>query len=298
MVSIIIPIYNSANYLQRCLDFVVHQTYNDWELILVDDGSVDDSKSLCDKEAESDGRIRVLHQNNQGASIARRNGIREAQGEWLTFVDSDDIIENDYIERLFHAVQQFHVKVAACDQIQHIEGTDVVVEKDKESILLDEKELHDRFFKYQFWGFWGKIYHKSVFKDVYFPSYTINEDYVVMAQLFDRYKQIAYVPMGLYHYMIHSDSLSHQKLSPRMFDEFYNKLWVVNFYKRGNPQYVKQAEAQLTETCIKLIGAIKDEEYRNVKREMRHYLHRHIINIIFNPYLLLALKIMALRRCL
>ena len=297
MVSIIIPIYNSANYLQRCLDSVVHQTYNDWELILVDDGSVDDSKSLCDKEAESDGRIRVLHQNNQGASIARRNGIREAQGEWLTFVDSDDIIENDYIERLFHAVQQFNVKIAACDQIQHIEGTDVVVEKDNESILLDEKELHDRFFKYQFWGFWGKIYHKSVFKDVYFPSYTINEDYVVMAQLFDRYKQIAYVPMGLYHYMIHSDSLSHQKLSPRMFDEFYNKLWVVNFYKRGNPQYVKQAEAQLTETCIKLIGAIKGVEYSNVKREMRQYLRSQIFNIIFNPSLLLALKVMALRRC-
>lgn len=297
MVSIIIPIYNSANYLQRCLDSVVHQTYNDWELILVDDGSVDDSKSLCDKEAESDGRIRVLHQNNQGASIARRNGIREAQGEWLTFVDSDDIIENDYIERLFHAVQQFNVKIAACDQIQHIEGTDVVVEKDKESILLDEKELHDRFFKYQFWGFGGKIYHKSVFKGIYFPEYTINEDYVVMAQLFDRYKQMAYVPIGLYHYITHDESLSHQKLSPRMFDEFYNKQWVLDFYIKKNPVYIKQAEAQLTETCIKLIGAIKSGQYGAEKRAMCQYLRNHIVKIIHNPYLLFTLKIMAMKRC-
>lgn len=298
MVSVIIPIYNSDQYIGRCLDSVLKQTYKDLEVILVDDGSVDDSGKICDDYAVRESRVKVFHQKNSGASIARKNGIGYAKGELLTFVDSDDIVENDYIERLFNAMQKFRVEIVACDQIKHVEGTDVVVEKDKESILLDEKELHDRFFKYQFWGFWGKIYHKSVFKDVYFPSYTINEDYVVMAQLFDRYKQIAYVPMGLYHYMIHGGSLSHQNLSPRMFDEFYNKLWVVNFYKRENPQYVKQAEAQLTETCIKLIGAIKDEEYRNVKREMRHYLHRHIINIIFNPYLLLALKIMALRRCL
>ena len=297
MVSVIIPIYNSDQYIGRCLDSVLKQTYKDLEVILVDDGSVDDSGKICDDYAVRESRVKVFHQKNSGASIARKNGIGYAKGELLTFVDSDDIVENDYIERLFNAMQKFRVEIVACDQIKHVEGTDVVVEKDKESILLDEKELHDRFFKYQFWGFWGKIYHKSVFKDVYFPSYTINEDYVVMAQLFDRYKQIAYVPMGLYHYMIHGGSLSHQNLSPRMFDEFYNKLWVANFYKRGNPQYVKQAEAQLTETCIKLIGAIKDEEYRNVKREMRQYLRSQIFNIIFNPYLLLALKVMALRRC-
>ncbi len=297
MVSVIIPIYNSDQYIGRCLDSVLKQTYKDLEVILVDDGSVDDSGKICDDYAVRESRVKVFHQKNSGASIARKNGIGYAKGELLTFVDSDDIVENDYIERLFNAMQKFRVEIVACDQIKHVEGTDVVVEKDKESILLDEKELHDRFFKYQFWGFWGKIYHKSVFKDVYFPSYTINEDYVVMAQLFDRYKQIAYVPMGLYHYMIHGGSLSHQNLSPRMFDEFYNKLWVVNFYKRENPQYVKQAEAQLTETCIKLIGAIKDEEYRNVKREMRQYLRSQIFNIIFNPYLLLALKVMALRRC-
>ena len=297
MVSVIIPIYNSDQYIGRCLDSVLKQTYKDLEVILVDDGSVDDSGKICDDYAVRESRVKVFHQKNSGASIARKNGIGYAKGELLTFVDSDDIVENDYIERLFNAMQKFRVEIVACDQIKHVEGTDVVVEKDKESILLDEKELHDRFFKYQFWGFWGKIYHKSVFKDVYFPSYTINEDYVVMAQLFDRYKQIAYVPMGLYHYMIHGGSLSHQNLSPRMFDEFYNKLWVVNFYKRENPQYVKQAEAQLTETCIKLIGAIKGVEYSNVKREMRQYLRSQIFNIIFNPYLLLALKVMALRRC-
>ena len=297
MVSVIIPVYNSELYLSRSIDAVLRQTYTNIEVVLVDDGSTDESSYICDDYVGKDARVSVYHQLNKGASIARKNGIGYAKGEWLTFVDSDDIVENDYIERLFNAMQKFRVEIVACDQIKHVEGTDVVVEKDKESILLDEKELHDRFFKYQFWGFWGKIYHKSVFNGMYFPEYTINEDYVVMAQLFDRYKQMAYVPIGLYHYMTHVESLSHQKLSPRMFDEFYNKQWVLDFYKKKNPKYVKHAEAQLTETCIKLIGHIKSEQYEFEKNSMRQYLRNHIVRIIHNPYLLFTLKIMAMKRC-
>ena len=299
MISVIIPVYNSVQFLGRCVGCLTDQTYKDWELILIDDGSTDGSEMLCDEYARDDGRIKVYHQSNRGASLARKRGIELAQGEWLTFVDSDDIIENDYIEKLFDSIQKFHVKIAACDQIKHIEGTYIVVEKDKDPILLDEKELHDRFFQYQFWGFWGKIYHKSVFEGIYFPEYTINEDYVVMAQLFDRYKQMAHVPVGLYHYMTHSESLSHQKLSMRMFDEYYNKLWVRDFYKTKNPVYLPQAEAQLTETCIKLVRCVKQEDkglqYVEICKRMQHYLKSRSLDILFNPHLKMGLKFMALR---
>ncbi len=298
MVSVIIPIYNSDQYIGRCLDSVLKQTYKDLEVILVDDGSVDDSGKICDDYAVRESRVKVFHQKNSGASIARKNGIGYAKGELLTFVDSDDIVENDYIERLFNAMQKFRVEIVACDQIKHVEGTDVVVEKDKESILLDEKELHDRFFKYQFWGFWGKIYHRSVFENVYFPQYTINEDYVVMAQLFDKYKQMAYVPIGLYHYMVHPSSLSHQPLSSRMFDEYYNKLWVVDFYKKNNLYYIKNAEAQMVETCIKLIGKINTSKFQAEKTQMKEYLRANILKILLNPNLLPALKMMSLRLCI
>ncbi len=210
MVSVIVPVYNSASYLSRCLDSVISQTYVDIEVVLVDDGSTDDSGKICDRYAEKDARVCVYHQKNQGASIARKDGIIKAKGEWLSFVDSDDIVEIDYIERLFDAVKQFGTKMATCDQNQHKEGINILINKSSPSKLLEEKELHQRFFHYQFWDFWGKIYYRSVFKEIYFPQYIINEDYVVMAQLFDRYKQIAYVPIGLYHYMTHNESLSHQ----------------------------------------------------------------------------------------
>ena len=295
MISIIIPVYNSSQYLSRCIDCVFRQTYTNWELILVDDGSTDGSGEICDEIAERNSHtIHVIHQPNQGASFARKVGIEHSKGEWLTFVDSDDIVEDDYLERLYNAVTQYGVKIAACDQVHHIEGTELIVDKSKEVMLLDDNALHKRFFKYQFWGFGGKIYHKSVFDNIYFPEYTINEDYVVMAQLFDRYKQMAYIPMGLYHYMTHGESLSHQKLSQRMFDEYYNKLWARDFYKDYNPLYLKQSEAQLAETCIKLIRTVKREDverkYSDILKEMQNYLKNRFFDIMLNPHLKLGLK--------
>lgn len=301
MVSIIIPVYNSVQFLERCVNCVANQTYKEWELILIDDGSRDGSEILCDEYAKEDVRIKVYHQLNKGASLARKKGIELAQGEYLTFVDSDDIVEDDYLERLVESLQKFHVKIAACDQVKHIEGEDVQIDKTGMFRLLEENELHERFFKYQFWGFWGKIYHRSVFDDIYFPKYTINEDYVVMAQLFNRYKQMAYVPMGLYHYMTHEDSLSHQKLSIRMFDEYYNKLWVRDFYKKENPKFLQQAEAQLVETCIKLVRCAKREDecglYNDLVGEMRMYLRSNILSIIRNPYLKKGLKFLTVTDC-
>lgn len=300
-ISVVIPIYNSALFLRRCIDSILGQTLQDMEIVLVDDGSTDDSGVLCDEYAEKYQNIKVYHKQNEGASQARKYGLSKAQGEYVTFVDSDDIVEDDYLERLYNAMKQYGTKIAACDQIKHQEGTDVIVDKSGEVMLLDNQAIHNRFFKYQFWGFWGKIYHRSVFDDIYFPQYTINEDYVVMAQLFDRYKQMAYVPMGLYHYMTHGESLSHQGLSRRMFDEYYNKLWVRDFYKNNNPLYLKQAEAQLTETCIKLIRTVKQEdmagEYCEVEAEMLHYVQSHIVSILFNPHLKNGLKLQALKYC-
>ena len=295
MISIIIPVYNSSHYLSRCVDCVFRQTYTNWELILVDDGSTDGSGEICDEISERNSQtIHVIHQSNQGASFARKVGIEHSKGEWLTFVDSDDIVEDDYLERLYNAVAQYGVKIAACDQVHHIEGTELIVDKSGEVMLLDDKALHKRFFKYQFWGFGGKIYHKSVFDNIYFPEYTINEDYVVMVQLFDRYKQMAYIPMGLYHYMTHGESLSHQKLSQRMFDEYYNKLWVRDFYKDYNPLYLKQSEAQLAETCIKLIRTVKKEDvernYSDILKEMQNYLKNRFFDIMLSSHIKLGLK--------
>lgn len=98
MISIIVPVYNTEKYLRRCIDSVLAQTYKDFELLLIDDGSTDTSGAICDEYAEKDGRIRVFHKENGGVSSARNLGLDNAKGEWITFVDSDDYIEENFLK--------------------------------------------------------------------------------------------------------------------------------------------------------------------------------------------------------
>lgn len=299
MISVIIPVYNVAAYLDRCLQSVMTQTYTDWECILVDDGSKDESCSICDKWQKEDSRIRVIHQQNQGASIARQVGIAAAKGKFLSFIDADDIVEPDYLERLYAALDDNKTDISACDFIKHHEGVNVEIDRTPIARMLEYDELHLRFFKYDFWGYPGKIYKREVFDGVYFPKATINEDYVVMAQLFHNCKRMAYVPISLYHYMMHEGSLSNQKISTRAIDEYYNKMWVLEFYMKNDRQYVSHAEAQLTETCIKLMRMIREagtpQEFVDVYCAMRSFLRSHFFSILKNPHLLFVLKVMAIR---
>lgn len=302
MISIIIPVYNAGLYLDRCLRSVKSQTYSKWECVLVNDGSKDDSGSICDKWQSEDSRFRVIHQNNQGASVARQVGIATAKGEYLSFVDADDVVEPDYLEKLYFFLCDFDAEIAACDFIKHRESESVIVDRNPLPRILESEELHQRFFKYEFWGYPGKIYKREVFDGIYFPKATINEDYVVMAQLFHKCQRMAYVHVSLYHYMMHEGSLSNTMISQRAMDEYNNKVWVLDFYRKNDPRYVSHAEAQLTETCIKLLRMIREagklQAFLKEYHEIRSFLRSHLFAILHNPHLLLGLKLMALRNAI
>ena len=118
IISVIIPIYNNEKYIQRCLDSILKQTFFNYDLILVDDGSSDNSGSICEEYAQKDKRIQVIHQENNGLSAARNSGLEwmyaNSKCEWVSFVDSDDWIHPRYLEALLHAVNSKNVKISAC----------------------------------------------------------------------------------------------------------------------------------------------------------------------------------------
>lgn len=97
MISVVVPVYNSSLYLERCIDSILNQSYGDFELLLIDDGSTDDSGTICDKYSLQDKRVKAFHQTNKGVSAARNHGLRVSNGEWITFIDSDAYIEPDYL---------------------------------------------------------------------------------------------------------------------------------------------------------------------------------------------------------
>ena len=116
-ISIIVPIYNSADYLQYCLESISRQTYKEFEVLLIDDGSTDSSSVIADSFVSLDSRFKVVHKKNEGVSVARNIGLSMAQGEYVTMVDSDDTLADNYIEELYHACTKFNVDVAICNKI-------------------------------------------------------------------------------------------------------------------------------------------------------------------------------------
>lgn len=300
MISVIIPVYNVEKYLRRCVESLQKQTWKDVEIILVDDGSKDGSGALCDELANEDSRIKVIHQKNLGASLARRNGIAAAKGEYLAFVDSDDYVESQYLQAMYDALIRENAEVAACDFVMHKENANVQSVETIYSVSLRHEDVMERFFKYQFWGFWGALYRRDAFEDLYFPEATVNEDYVVKLQLFHEIEKMAYVPVPLYHYIAHEDSLSHQKLTKRAFEEFDNKMWAYEYCKENFKQYTKHAEALLAETCVKLLAKLKkcdsNDTFEDYRVRIKEFVKKNRVSLMFNRYLYWKYKILLLKR--
>ena len=124
-VSIIVPIYNKEKYLEKCLDSILGQTYRDLEIILVDDGSTDNSLAICQRYAEKDPRIKIYHKPNGGVSSARNLGLEKSTGKYISFVDPDDFIHSEFIERLEMMLVQSDAEIAYCKMLDVWEGSDV-----------------------------------------------------------------------------------------------------------------------------------------------------------------------------
>lgn len=297
LISIIIPVYNSAQYLHRCVDSVLAQDYINMEIILIDDGSNDESPIICDEYATSYKNINVLHISNGGASLARKKGIEIAKGQYLSFVDSDDYITNNYISTLYEAIQQYHTQIASC-QIQIKKANDTITTKSTfNTILLEGKALMYRFFHYEFWGMPGCLYKCEVFHNLYFPKETLCEDYLIKAQIFIKTPRIALIEYPLYIYEKHNGSLSNTPLSLRAFEEFKNTFRVYKIIKQNLPQYTELALKNVVETSIKLLlmdTYAKRSQFSTQYKTIYTFLKAETYNIYRNKNLLKNLKFIAL----
>lgn len=298
LISCIIPMYNAEKYLSRCLGSVLNQTYTNIEVILVDDGSTDNSGKICDEYVSRDKRILVFQITNGGASLARKYGLSKARGEYITFVDSDDWVSPEYVSTLHQLIEEYGVNLSACGVQRVKEGEQPKVrDNPHKSQLLSFDELMPRFFRYEFWGLWGKLYRKESLESLTFPQATISEDYYVMAQLFDKERQITYTNKPLYFYEYHDNSLSHQKLSKRSFEEFENVRDVYDFICKNMPKYADNAFSNLMETCVKLYSLKKYDKENEFKEKFDNifdYLKKNRRKIYSNKSVYKGIKFLAL----
>lgn len=189
LVSIIIPVYKVENYLHRCVDSVIKQTYDNLEIILVDDGSPDNCPAICDEYSQIDNRIKVIHKSNGGLSDARNCGMKAATGEYLVFVDSDDYISHDLIQKMMHEVHTQKADVICCGvNIVDTEGYIYDNRKCNNSFIASGEELTKSLIKdeYPYNFAWGKLYKKELLNGIEFPIGRLYEDiatvYLIMAK--------------------------------------------------------------------------------------------------------------------
>lgn len=222
IISVIVPIYKVENYLKKCIESIINQTYKNIEIILIDDGSPDLCGDMCNQFEKSDSRIKVIHKVNGGLSSARNVGIENAIGKYIVFVDSDDYIEKNMIERLYIALKEEKADMAVCGYTFINEEGDVEprISSIKDEILSRElyysKLCTDN--NYYYVTAWNKLYKRELWQELRFPEGKIHEDEFVIHHIVKKCEKIVTISECLYWYVQRKNSIMSEKISIKRFD--------------------------------------------------------------------------------
>ena len=201
-ISVIVPVYLAESYLSRCVESILKQSFCDFELILVDDGSPDESGKVCDSYAIKDSRVKVIHQDNKGVSSARQRGLEEARGEFVIHADPDDWVEPDWLEKLYKKIKEDNTDIVICD-FDRIYADKKVHYVQRPTSLQNEDILEDMLNE-KIWGpTWNKLIRKECFNRYgvsFHPKMNLWEDLYIMCLLIAKGAKVSYIPDVLYHY--------------------------------------------------------------------------------------------------
>ena len=239
LISIIIPVYNVEQYLNRCIDSIVNQTYKNLEIILIDDGSTDNSGKICDEYALKDKRIKVIHKENGGLSSARNMGLKMVRGEYVGFIDPDDYIEPDMYQYLYELCQRHNVLLSMCNYTRVRDGVEKIQHPVTKEIILSCNEALERFHTELF--SWNKLFHKTLIKDISFSiGITYGEDMIFCVQTFDKARQIVYGSEAKYNYIQRIGSASKQHFNIRQLTYFQAADYVYNYANQHLLSWLKK----------------------------------------------------------
>lgn len=224
LVSVVVPVYNSEKYLARCINSLLAQTYDNIEIFLINDGSTDESKSICEKYKEQYGNITFLDKENEGPSASRNMGIKRSRGEYLVFVDSDDYVDSSYIETLVHSIEKDNADLAVCGYWKETSSKRQKVCVMKENKILDAKEgMICTFAANGFGGYlWNKLYRLRVIEKYqirFDRELKKSEDMLFVCEYLHGISKVSYVSEPLYHYMFNAESICRNTKSKQTFSE-------------------------------------------------------------------------------
>ena len=250
LISIIIPVYNVEKYIDKCIESIVGQSYDNLEIILIDDGSTDNSAGKCDEWKKKDDRIKVIHKKNGGLSDARNSGIQVANGKYFMLVDSDDYVHKNIVEFLYKNIIEYDADISFCDFRKY---------RENENIKLDSEHIAKRVFNSEeyfrnFYGSistqstvaWAKLYKAELFDEVCYPVGKLREDEFTTYKLVHKANRIVYVDEKLYYYLIRENSIM-LKTDIKKFVDYIQALYERNQFISENYSELKEIDG---EYCI------------------------------------------------
>jgi glycosyltransferase involved in cell wall biosynthesis len=285
LISVIVPVYNVENYLQRCVESIQTQTYKNLEIILVDDGSKDASGKICDDLSKWDDRIKVWHTENRGPSAARNMGIDRAEGKYLLFVDSDDMIAVDHIEFLYRQLQEEQADVSICNYVATGDDTFLPTAERKRYSWSGEDAL--KYLLYQKYFTTGpvcKLYRKKLFDTVRFPEGTLYEDTLAIPQVVGQAQRVVYADAIKYGYYQRPGSTMRASYQEATYQYVEITQQLVDYVTRTYPTLRGAAISRFVWSnvfvWIKMPSGLRDEKERQVVYNIRKYR----LQVLFDPH--------------
>ena len=274
LISIVVPIYNVEKYLCRCVDSILSQSYLNIEIILVDDGSTDNCSSICDHYSKVDNRVIVIHKKNGGLSDARNEGIKKSNGKYITFIDSDDYVHNDFITKLYNLLIKTKSDISCCDFFNFSETdekidfsnykesftySDFAVEKVEalEKIMYRNKLRNSAC---------AKLFKKELFNNIVFPKGKLCEDLGTMYKLFSLTNRVSMTHFR-YYYMQRKHSIIHSNFNINRMDGLYFAVEQTNFISNNYPNIINAAYNREFMEAIYILMKIPNKNQYKVQLE-------------------------------
>lgn len=267
-VSVIVPVYQVRVYLERCVNSILRQTFQNIEIILIDDGSTDGGGELCDEYAKQDTRVKVIHKTNGGLSSARNAGLEVAKGKYIAFVDSDDWVSPNFIRSMYEVCEGYECDICQCGFYEVIK--DDLDMTDREGIPLIYRPLEYSYAEFSLLSWecvvsWNKLYKRTLFRDICFPAGRLHEDEFTTYKLINKANRIAVLPTRLYYYRRRGDSIVGRKYSYKRLDAGIAYREREKFYRENH--YVELEQLTKARHLQWLKGQIKQFETLESRNE-------------------------------
>lgn len=296
LISVIVPIYNVENYLEKCVDSILKQTYTNLEIILVDDGSTDKCGIICDKYKLESERIQVIHKKNGGLSDARNIGIEKANGKYIIFVDSDDFIVDNAIENLYKNIIKYG-KDISIGQIETFSDEKNIkkIERKVQTFCYDNQDaMENLLYNTQYTSSTaGKLFSKKIFDNIKFPVGKKYEDLATVYKLIHVSNGVVVTNQIVYEYFTaRSGSIMNENFKLSRLDALYFTEEILDFINENYPMIKNAAIARLIIECRDILVEIpNDNEFKKYKEYINKYIKKYKFKVIFDKKLPLLRRI-------